>query len=73
MIAPDKVAHFAGGVLIFAALSWFSILAAFIAVVVAAVGKEIYDSRHKDVHTPDVWDAVATILGGVVGVFIKLS
>ena len=36
-------------------------------VVAAAVGKEIYDKQHKDKHTPDVWDAIAAIGGGFLG------
>ena len=35
-------------------------------VLIAAVGKELYDARHRDKHTPDVWDAVATTCGGLV-------
>lgn len=36
------------------------------AVVLAAVGKEVYDRIHRDRHTPDPVDALATIAGGVV-------
>ena len=62
----DKLAHFAVGVLIYAAAHFVSPLIGLAAVAVAAVGKEIYDWFHRDMHTPDVWDAVATIAGGVV-------
>ena len=72
MIPADKIAHFAVGVCIFAAVSWVSISWACVAFIAAAIGKEIYDSRHPDKHTADVWDAVATIAGGAVGLFIKL-
>lgn len=72
MIPADKVAHFAVGVLIFASLCWLSISTACIAVIVAAVGKEIYDSRHPLTHTADVWDAMATIFGGAVALFIRI-
>ena len=35
-------------------------------VVVAAVGKEIYDSKHKHKHTSDWKDAAVTIAGGLL-------
>jgi hypothetical protein len=43
-----------------------------VAIVVAAVGKEVYDWFHRDRHTPDVWDAVVTVIGGVVGLICGL-
>ena len=69
MIIPpqDKLAHFAVGTLIYAAAHFVSPIIGLAAVAVAAVGKEIYDWFHRDKHTPDVWDAVATMAGGVVG------
>jgi hypothetical protein len=33
-------------------------------VAVVALAKEGYDYLHKDIHTPDAWDFVATVLGG---------
>ena len=63
----DKLAHFAVGVLIYAAAHFVSPIIGLAAVAVAAVGKEIYDWFHRDKHTPDVWDAVATMLGGLTG------
>lgn len=39
-----------------------------IPVVVAAVGKEIYDSRHRDCHTCDPLDALTTIAGGALAI-----
>lgn len=72
-IPSDKIAHFASGVVLFAAVQWVSPLWAFFAVICAAVVKEIYDAFHPDTHTADWWDAFATILGGAVGLFIKLS
>jgi len=63
----DKCLHFIVGVLIYAVAHFVSPMIGIIAVGVAAVGKEIYDWFHRDKHTPDVWDAVATIGGGVVG------
>lgn len=68
MIIPhDKALHFIAGVLIFAVAHFGGIWVGMAAVTVAAVGKEIYDWFHRDKHTPDVWDAVATMLGGLTG------
>jgi VanZ family protein len=72
-IPADKVMHFASGVILYAGLLPFvgSSFALSI-VVLMAVGKEVYDSYYPDKHTADVWDAVATILGGLLGLFISL-
>lgn len=63
----DKLQHFIVGVLVYAAAHFLGIWVGLIAVVVAAVGKEIFDWFHKENHTPDPWDAIVTIAGGVVG------
>ena len=64
LIAPDKISHFLAGGFI-AALVWpFGVWLAVIAVLVAAVGKEVYDKLHPDKHTVDIWDAIATVMGG---------
>lgn len=62
----DKALHIIVGVLVYAVAHFVNPSVGMAAVVVAAVGKEVYDYMHKDKHTPDVWDAVATIGGGVV-------
>lgn len=36
-----------------------------LALVAVAIAKEVYDYFNRDVHTPDVMDAVATVLGGL--------
>jgi hypothetical protein len=63
----DKLAHFAAGVLIYAIAHFISPVVGMIAVTVAAVGKEVYDYMNRNKHTPDLWDAVATLLGGAAG------
>ena len=63
----DKALHFIVGVLIYAAAHFTSPVVGMIAVAVAAVGKEVYDYMNRDKHTPDLWDAVATVLGGAAG------
>ena len=69
-IPPDKVMHFAVGVVFYAVcLPFTGAQIAVAAVGFIAVGKEVYDLVHKDRHTPDIWDAVVTIAGGGVGYF----
>jgi len=70
-IPSDKVAHCLGGVVLFAIgqLFGYGLLLA----VLGAVVKEIYDYLHPESHTADVKDAVATILGGLLGFIIYLG
>ena len=63
----DKALHFIGGVLIFAVGHFVTVTVALMLVVIAALGKEIYDWFHQDKHTPEVMDAVYTMAGGVAG------
>lgn len=66
-IPTDKQGHFIVGLLIYTIIHFINPVIGLGAVAIAAVGKEIYDYFHRDVHTPDVWDAVATLLGGIIG------
>jgi hypothetical protein len=63
----DKQAHFICGLIIAAVLTpfigWYSV----VLVSMVATAKEKYDAKYKDKHTADVWDFVATTLGGLVG------
>ena len=72
-IPADKVMHFSSGVVLFAVTQWVSIYLAISIVVISAISKELYDYTNKENHTPDVWDAFATILGGLVGLLISLT
>lgn len=57
----DKLFHLGFGAV--AALSpWYPM----VAVLVVAFGKEVYDYYHRQAHTPDGADAIATIVGGIV-------
>jgi hypothetical protein len=62
----DKALHIIAGVLVYAAAHFVNPLVGMAAVTAAAVGKEVYDYMHKDKHTPDAWDAIATIGGGLL-------
>ena len=66
----DKQMHFIGGFLIALVLTPFLGAASLAWVAAIACAKEIYDYLHKSIHTPDVWDWVATTLGGVLGTAI---
>lgn len=73
VIPADKANHAVYGSAIFAAayvIFHFAGLPALHiaagAVVLAAIGKEIYDRINRDRHTPDLMDAVATIAGGAI-------
>ena len=63
----DKQMHFACGLVIAALLTPFIGAYSIVVVAIVALLKEIYDYLHKDIHTPDFWDWVATVLGGLVG------
>lgn len=64
MIAHDKITHTLAGAVIAAALLPWGVIPALMAVVVAAVGKELWDAQGNG--TPDHIDAVATVIGGVL-------
>ena len=63
-IPADKVFHFAGGVILFAIGQLFGY--GLVLAISVALAKEIYDYYHPN-HTPDIKDALATILGGLLG------
>lgn len=62
----DKQKHFLAGfaiaVLVYPLLG---LLAAFAAVTVIGVAKEMYDHQHMSEQTPEVWDALATAAGAL--------
>jgi hypothetical protein len=62
----DKQAHFFAGAAIASTITLYGGNAVWglVVCVVAAIGKELYDATGRG--TLDVWDAVATILGGAV-------
>ena len=69
-IPQDKIKHFIAGA-ITSIVVYVATFDATIAVSLSAllgVGKEVYDSRGHG--TVEVLDAVATVLGGVVGVIL---
>lgn len=63
----DKALHVIVGVLAYMVFHFVSPIVGLIAATVAAIGKEVYDYANRDRHTPDAWDAVATLAGGAIG------
>ena len=70
-IPTDKVYHCLGGVVLFAIGQLFGYGLAL--AILGAITKEIYDYLHPESHTADVKDAIATILGGLLGYIIYLG
>lgn len=69
-LPADKVLHFALGVVLFALwLPFLGSLGALVAVVLAGVLKELYDAVRPGLHTPDLLDAVVTVVGAAVAYF----
>ena len=64
MIPIDKITHILAGAAIAAALLPWGVIPALLAVVVAAVGKEVWDAQGHG--TPDHIDALVTVIGGVL-------
>ena len=59
----DKLLHILAGIAIAATVAPFGAVPAFLAVLIAAIGKELYDSTGRG--TPELLDAVTTIAGGL--------
>ena len=64
MMQIDKITHALAGASIAAALLPFGVILAALAVIVAAVGKELWDAQGHG--TPDHIDALVTVAGGVL-------
>jgi hypothetical protein len=62
MIPSDKLAHFLAGIAVAAVAYPFGLIAAMLATVIVAVGKELWDAQGNG--TPEPLDAVATLAGG---------
>lgn len=66
-VPPDKLGHFVGGVLIYTVTHFINSFIGLTIVILFALAKEGYDAMHRDRHTPEWKDAIATILGGITG------
>lgn len=63
-VEKDKLLHFIAGIIIYQSTVWFAGYYALLIVLIAAIGKEIYD--HFCNGTVDAYDIIATILGGTI-------
>jgi hypothetical protein len=63
VIRSDKLLHILAGIAIASTVAPFGAAPAFCAVLIAAIGKELYDRTGRG--TPELLDAVATVAGGV--------
>lgn len=71
-VPADKQMHFICGFIIAVVLTPFIGFYSVAIVAIIAALKEIYDYMHPESHTADIWDWVATTLGGLVG-FVVVS
>lgn len=71
-IPADKQGHFISGFILFFLLLACQVPALFAVAGVSLVGvaKEVYDHYHPLEHTADVYDWLATTLGGVAGFWL---
>jgi hypothetical protein len=70
-IPCDKYQHFTIGVILFFIFSFISPIFSLILVLIIAGLKELYDKYHKN-HTCDIYDFIATSLGGITGFILSI-
>lgn len=74
VIPQDKALHIIYGIVIFAiAHLIFNSFYTILIVIFISIAKELYDRTEIDKHTVDVWDAVATTAGGLLGFICTLK
>jgi len=66
-IPQDKLLHFIVGLFVYMAFHFIHPVVGLIAGLVIGIGKECYDHFHKNKHTPDLDDALATLFGACIG------
>lgn len=71
MIEYDKALHFMVGVLIYAFTHFIDEQFALLLVILAGVGKEIYD-HYSQKGTPEIMDIIFTVAGGLTGYICSL-
>jgi len=70
----DKALHALYGLIIYSLIALYNSNIAIVMVMCTAIGKELYDVYHNDIHQVDTYDAFATfampfilwILGGLI-------
>lgn len=70
----DKIQHFLAGFIISAIIGLFNSIFGLILAILAGISKEIYDyisnKYYSGKHTVDLYDCLATVLGGLIGFII---
>lgn len=69
-IPLDKQGHFLAGYAIMATLFNISFVLGIVTVLVVAGIKEWYDFKHPLLHTADIYDFIATTLGGATALLL---
>lgn len=65
-IPDDKLRHFVIGLIVFSVSCLvFSQIVSLIILFILATSKEVYDFFHKDIHSCDFWDFIATVSGSL--------
>ena len=72
LLSRDKLLHYTVGTLLYVATYWLMGYWALVVVIVAAVGKEVYD-KVSGKGTPEWLDAIATVIGGIICLIISMS
>lgn len=73
MLKQDKANHLIYGLIIFGLFKViFNPLIGIMMCTIFGIFKEIYDSFHKEKHTTDIYDAISTIVGGIIGLLILI-
>ena len=70
IVPQDKFMHFLSGAILGIILTPFLGWASILWVSAIAMLKEVYDYLNPDKHTADIWDWVATSLGGAFGTLL---
>ena len=78
MLPIDKSNHLIYGVLIFTIVYFLlkrlvkknSGIISFLFVITIAIVKEVYDLQNLSTNTPEIYDIICTILGGLIGLLI---
>jgi hypothetical protein len=72
VIPIDKVLHLLVGIAL-GANPVIEPMDALVVTTIVAIGKEVYDSKHKHKHTPDWRDAAITVAGGFISFGIRME
>ena len=67
VLQSDKSLHLLVGFFICVILQYPIQYEGFAISVLLGICKEMYDKNHSNIHTEDIWDAIATTIGALIG------